>query len=294
MIEFGGIMMDESQSQLYLVVPQETASQKIHERIQIGNELRNSVIQSEEELEKIRSECKKWSEYNKTLLKSLFSNSTVADRCWIFSDHTSSVYGLLPGRDIGEEFRQLVTGFQRKMDNQIKDLEGIHDELELIPEQHSHSSNQDTEIGNKVFIVHGRDINAAETIARAVHNLGLEADILHEKPNEGRTIIEKLEGTAKNASYAIILFTPDDVGALKEQADKESNPRARQNVIFELGYFIGKLGRKQVCCIYQGEVELPSDIDGLLYVLMDNHGAWKHRLAQEMESAGLQIDSRKH
>ena len=94
---------------------------------------------------------------------------------------------------------------------------------------------------------------------------------------------------AKNASFAIVLFTPDDVGALRDQADKRSKPRARQNVIFELGYFIGKLGRERVRSIYKEEVESPSDIDGILYIRMDECGAWRQKLAREMASAGLPI-----
>ena len=285
-------MSDEPQSLPNLMVPKETASQKIQKRIQIGQQLRNKAIRSEDELEKIRAECKKWSEHNKTLLKSLFSNSTMADRCWIFNDYTPSINAWLHGGDltVEEEFQQLVTKFRKRMNDQINDLEGIHDELDLIPEQHSGSSDQDTTKGNKVFIVHGRDLNAAEVIARAVEKLGLEAVILHEKPDEGKTIIEKLEARAKNASFAIVLLTPDDVGNLKDKADLGSNPRARQNVIFELGYFIGKLGRKQVRSIYKGEVESPSDIDGILYVKMDESGAWRQKLTQEMKSAGLPID----
>ena len=285
-------MSDEPQSLPNLMVPKETASQKIQMRIQMGQQLRNKAIRSEDELEKIRAECKKWSEHNKTLLKSLFSNSTMADRCWIFNDYTPSINAWLHGGDltVEEEFQQLVTKFRKRMNDQINDLEGIHDELDLIPEQHSGSSDQDTTKGNKVFIVHGRDLNAAEVIARAVEKLGLEAVILHEKPDEGKTIIEKLEARAKNASFAIVLLTPDDVGNLKDKADLGSNPRARQNVIFELGYFIGKLGRKQVRSIYKGEVESPSDIDGILYVKMDESGAWRQKLTQEMKSAGLPID----
>ena len=285
-------MSDEPQSLPNLMVPKEIASQKIQMRIQMGLQLRNKAIRSEDELEKIRAECKKWSEHNKTLLKSLFSNSTMADRCWIFNDYTPSINAWLPGGDltVEEEFQQLVTKFRKRMDDQINDLEGIHDELDLIPEQHSGSSDQDITKGNKVFIVHGRDLDAAEVIARAVEKLGLEAVILHEKPDEGKTIIEKLEARAKNASFAIVLLTPDDVGNLKDKADLGSNPRARQNVIFELGYFIGKLGRKRVRSIYKGEVESPSDIDGILYVKMDKSGAWRQKLTQEMKSAGLPID----
>ena len=190
--------------------------------------------------------------------------------------------------------RQLVNKYQKRMSVHINRLEGICDELDLIPDQHSAGPpDQATAMENEVFIVHGRDHGAKETIAREVEKLGLKVVILHEQPNKGRTIIEKLEELAKSASFAIVLLTPDDFGALKDRIDNVNNPRARQNVVLELGYFIGKLGRERVCPIYKGEIELPSDLDGVLYIRMDEPGAWKQNLAQEMVSAGLPIDRSK-
>lgn len=138
----------------------------------------------------------------------------------------------------------------------------------------------------EVFIVHGHDAELKETSARYVEKLGLHPIILHEKPNSGSTIIEKFEQHA-DVPFAIILLTPDDVGGEK---DNELKPRARQNVIFEFGYFIGKLGRNRVCALHKGDVELPSDYDGVLYIKVDSEGAWKQKLAQEMVEAKLTID----
>lgn len=284
-------MSNKTQSRPNLKESQESSRQKIEAQIDKGYQLQHLDIRSEDQLKKAVAECKKWSDYNKTLLSTLFTSSSTADRYSSF--HYQRPVGSATNPLVNPSLQEQLNRYHERVTTSLNSLEGIRDELELIPVQHSRSSDQDITKGNKVFVVHGRDLYAAETIARAVENLGLEVDILHEKPNEGRTIIKKLEEIAKNASYAIVLFTPDDVGALKEEADQESNPRARQNVIFELGFFIGKLGRKGVCCIYQGVVELPSDIDGLLYVEMDDGGAWKHSLAQEMESAGLPIDRSK-
>lgn len=285
-------MMTEMKSQPSLVESRESAHQKIQARIEMGQQLRDLNIRSENELENARAESKKWSEYNKQLLSRLFTDSSMADRCWLFHDHTSSINTWLPSeRTVEEEFLELVTNYRKRMDDHINDLEGIRDELPLIPEPHSAaaSSEQGTTTGSEVFIVHGHDHGAKDTIAREVENLGLTAVILHEQPNRGRTIIEKLEELAKSASFAIVLLTPDDFGALKNRIDDIPNPRARQNVIFELGYFIGRLGRERVCPIYKGEIESPSDIDGIVYVRMDEGGAWKQDLTQEMESAGLPI-----
>lgn len=284
-------MTTEMQYQPSLVESRESAHQKIQARIEKGQQLRDLNIRSENELENARAECKKWSEYNKQLLSRLFTDSSMADRCWLFHDHTSSINTWLPSeRTVEEEFLELVTNYRKLMDGHINDLEGIRDQLPLIPEQHSvDSSEQVATMGNNVFIVHGHDHGAKETIAREVEKLGLKAVILHEQPNRGRTIIEKLEELAKSASFAIVLLTPDDLGALRDRIDDTPNPRARQNVVFELGYFIGKLGRKRVCPIYKGEIESPSDIDGIVYVHMDEGGAWRQDLTQEIESAGLPI-----
>ena len=87
-------------------------------------------------------------------------------------------------------------------------------------------------------------------------------------------------------------MTPDDIGALKDQADN-LKPRSRQNVILELGFFLGKIGRKCVCALYKEGVEIPSDYQGVLYVKMDNSGAWKLSLAKEIKEAGIPIDLNK-
>ena len=103
--------------------------------------------------------------------------------------------------------------------------------------------------------------------------------------------IEKFEDHS-DVSFAVILLTPDDIGALKDEQEK-SQPRARQNVILELGYFIGKLGRENVCVLYKEGVEVPSDVHGVGYVLYDEGGAWRPNLANELEAAGFDIDKNK-
>ncbi len=141
----------------------------------------------------------------------------------------------------------------------------------------------------KVFIIHGHDEAAKESLARCLEKLGLEAIILHEQPNRGKTIIEKFENAATDVEYAIALLTPDDL-AYNKGDKKNIKPRARQNVIFELGYFCGLLGRKKVCMLYKEGVETPSDYNGVVYTVMDDGGAWKLNLAKEMKQAGLNID----
>lgn len=141
-------------------------------------------------------------------------------------------------------------------------------------------------LSSKVFIVHGHDDGARETVARFLERLGLEAIILHEQANQGRTIIEKVIAHG-DVGFAVVLLTPDDEGCAKGGIPQQ---RPRQNVLLELGYFIGRLGRDKVCALKQGEMELPSDFAGVVWEIMDSSGGWKQALARELEAAGHSID----
>ncbi len=141
-------------------------------------------------------------------------------------------------------------------------------------------------LSRRVFVVHGHDEGARETVARFLERLGFEVVILHERPNQGKTVIEKVEAHG-DVSFAVVLLTPDDVGGA---AASSLLPRARQNVILELGYFVGRLGRNKVCALKKGTVELPSDFGGVVYEDLDEGGAWKQALARELDAAGHKID----
>ncbi len=140
----------------------------------------------------------------------------------------------------------------------------------------------------RVFLVHGHDEEAKQSVARFLEKLELEPVILQEQPNKGRTVIEKFEAHA-DVAFAVILLTPDDIGYPREH-DDQKRPRVRQNVILELGYFIGRLSRSRVCALSKGSVEIPSDIHGVVYVPMDEGGGWKLKLATELKQAGIDID----
>jgi predicted nucleotide-binding protein len=142
-------------------------------------------------------------------------------------------------------------------------------------------------LSNRVFIVHGHDVEARETVARFLGNIGFDPIILHEQANRGRTVIEKVEANS-DVSFAVVLLTPDDFG--KAKADDDLEPRARQNVLLELGYFIAKLGREHVCALRKGDVVIPSDFAGVVWTDMDIAGAWKSALGRELQAAGHQID----
>ncbi|MBF1310493.1 MAG: nucleotide-binding protein [Porphyromonadaceae bacterium] len=144
---------------------------------------------------------------------------------------------------------------------------------------------------SKVFIVHGHDEAAKEAAARFVEKIGLEAIILHEQASSGQTIIEKIEANS-NVGFGIVLYTPCDLGASQKQKD-QLKARARQNVIFEHGYLIGKIGRENVCALVKGDIETPNDISGVVYIKMDERDGWKLAVAKEMKKSGYDVDLNK-
>jgi predicted nucleotide-binding protein len=139
-----------------------------------------------------------------------------------------------------------------------------------------------------IFIVHGREIEQALLLQKYLREKSnVKAVLFDDLSEKSRTVIEQLEYIRDHVCYAFVIVTPDDVGCLSEEIDiieksigghKTVNnetlskifemlkKRARQNVVFELGLFIGALGRENVCCLLRkGVEEKPSDIDGILY-----------------------------
>ncbi|KGJ49144.1 hypothetical protein KD33_10940 [Clostridium sp. NCR] len=140
---------------------------------------------------------------------------------------------------------------------------------------------------NKIFIVHGRDNESKLELARYLEKINLEPIILHEQVNRGKTIIEKIEEYT-DVNYGIVLYTACDIGGLNDGKNKLQE-RARQNVIFEHGLLIGKIGRNNVSALVKGNIEKPNDIAGVVYMDM-NSGSWKIDLAKELKHAGYEID----
>ena len=176
---------------------------------------------------------------------------------------------------------QVIVPFARDFIEHVKKQTGA-DEPTQLPER-AESSTQ------KVFVVHGHDDAVKEAVARFLEHIGLDAIILHEQASQGMTIIEKIEANG-DVGYAVVLLTPDDIGG--KEGD-ELQHRARQNVILELGYFIGRLGRERVIAFCRGDVEVPSDFKGVVYKPYDDNEGWKQALAKELKAAGFGIDLNK-
>lgn len=158
-------------------------------------------------------------------------------------------------------------------------LDDIENEREI--------TQNDDNVSNKIFIVHGRDNETKLEVARYLEKLSLTPIILHEQVNRGKTIIEKIEEYT-DVNYGIVLYTPCDVGGIND-GKNQLKERARQNVVLEHGLLIGKIGRNHVSALVKGDIEKPNDISGIVYIDM-NSSQWKIDLAKELKDAGYKID----
>lgn len=174
----------------------------------------------------------------------------------------------------------LLKEAQRSLREDLVDAEHIaKSELDV------NLSANNTALSRRVFVVHGHDEGARETVARFLMQLGFEPIILHEQANKGRTVMEKVEAHGQ-VGFAVVLLTPDDEGCAKGGTPE---PRARQNVLLELGYFLGRLGRDKVCALKRGTLEIPSDFAGVVWESMEG-SSWKQALGRELKAAGYEID----
>lgn len=158
--------------------------------------------------------------------------------------------------------------------------------IEVISPVHLAGKISARDLSRKVFIVHGHDDGAREAVARFLEKIGFQAVILHEQANRGKTVIEKVEANGE-VGFAVVLLTPDDEGCAR---GGQPVSRVRQNVLLELGYFIGRLGRDKVCALRRGDPDIPSDFAGVVWEAMDESGGWRQNLARELEAAGHSVD----
>lgn len=229
-----------------------------------------------------------WNNTTREYLIKVFGSKSENIRSVIYASSSKDLYANMGDRKL-EEYEA------SQLENQIKMLESCIEQLKTEIELSEIGSGvlpKETEVtrGNDVFIVHGRNHGIKETVARTISKLGINPIILHEQPNIGRTLIEKFTDYS-NVGFAIVLLTADDLGKAKK--DTDLSPRARQNVIFELGYFLGKLGRTRVCALYENGVEIPSDYSGVIYIELDSVGKWRFDLVKELKAVGFDVDANK-
>jgi len=273
----------ETAKQPSLTQHRSQVAEVLQERIQLGKALKNREIRSSDEIDQLRVEQRKWHEYNVEYLSRCFDVPSVAESYNRWRGYGASF--------VNPSLAQRIESFRDGIGGQIGQIESVLERLELIPEAaQTASESRSTEDSRVVFIVHGHDEAAKAQVALFLGKLNLVPIILHEQPNLGQTIIDKFESNAARAGYAVVLLTPDDVGRDISSAPDSLVPRARQNVILELGYFCGVLGRERVCVLYKSEVEIPSDYLGVTYVPLDDGGGWKLNMAREIKHSGIDVD----
>lgn len=254
---------------LELLVSRDEAKTRLQERIEKGLELKQRRVDTRDAFDTLSNDFSKWDAFNSELLKRLFTNDELAKEYDFWGAMAISMREPSLGEKIADVYKDV--------DKKIHRLDSIIERLELIPlsmaaqsavpvQQEALPSQPRTK---KVFVVHGRDEVAKTSLEVFLHEIGLEPVVLHRQADEGMTIIEKFEKHSE-VGYAFILLTPDEVAYLaaeesKPDAERQKEFRARPNVIFEFGYFVGKLGRSRVCCLYTGNVSLPSDVSGMIY-----------------------------
>ena len=279
---------NEPKMPLELAVPPEEARSRLQDRVGKGYEIKEISIRSADELDAAKKCYYKWSDFNEELLKRLFTTEELAEE---YSHWIGVGVIAMSEPPLGKK----IHDFHEDVDGKIHRLDSIIERIELIPisslaqndDRKSPSKSLDK---SKIFIVDGHDNEAKLEAARFVKKIGFTPIILYEQASGSKTIIEKIEAYS-DVGFGVVLYTPCDVGAINV-GTPSLRGRARQNVVFEHGFLIGKLGRKNVCPLVKGHVETPNDISGIVYTSMDS-GSWQIELAKELRAVGYPVDMNK-
>ena len=253
-------------TQSLLVQPRDQFEAVLDERIAAGQAIQDQEIVDAEMLQSARDEYYTWNEYNVHFFRVGFSSSEESDS-----------YAHAGARiAFDQPFQAKVRDFRDDVRIKIRRLVSLKARLDLME---SPSSTQAegvvaSELPDQIFLVHGHDGDARRQVTQFVEQVaGQRPVVLHEQTNQGRTIIEKFERHGGRAAFAIALLTSDDEGRAK--GENELRPRARQNVVFEAGFFFGAVGRANTAIVYEPGVDPPSDLSGIAYIELDPAGAWK-------------------
>lgn len=261
-----------------LNVSRHEAEQRLREQIQRADDLL-----SMSSLTDCTEQVSKWYSYTLLLLKKLFSNEEYSSEF-----HSARVQVVINRR---QDSADLLKRLKGTLGKRKRKLESFIERLPLLDEpsiQAVFEKKSAVTLDNKsVFIVHGHHGEAKQEVARFLERLGLNAVILHEQASASKTIIEKIEAHT-NVGYGVVLYTDCDVGSTKSVPEK-LKPRARQNVVFEHGFLMGKLGRGKVAALVKGNIEIPNDISGVVYIGM-NDESWKNALVKELMAADIEVD----
>lgn len=252
----------------------------------------NNLISEIDGLERDSSEHARWLANVLRVLDTKFgsgSQYSTTIRSFPWKETGSRIYS---GFDISSQIRH---DHQKAFVRQLGQAKGIiQSAVDALIDQMSESAEDATQLASsfdskKVFIVHGHNETVKQTVARTLESIGLTPIILAEQPDKGRTVIEKFENEGNDVGFAVVLLTADDKG--RKNYARKWQDRARQNVVFEMGYFMALLGRERVLLLLQDGVEEPSDLKGVVYTPLDKDGVWKYRLIKELREQGYRVST---
>lgn len=275
---------------IQLVVPPSQMHRSLDEALAQGANL--LTVNPEGDVSVLAAGYQTWDKRNQLILeagfetKSFFTTGPKTD--YVDFRGLSYPFGLDAASDT-----LTIAGLKIDILKKIQRLRAIKENLDVYRRQvpESEESRETVSGSPSIFVIHGR----ADAPRLAVQNLLLRATshppvVLMDQGNRGATIIEKLEEQlGKNAGFAVVILTGDDEGRLS--GTDEMQPRARQNVILELGYAMGRLGRRNVTLLHEEGVELPSDINGVAYYPLDTQGGWQRHLLGDLKAAGFEISA---
>ena len=272
-----------------LITSKKEFESKLQSRIQDGEELLSREIKTQSDYTQLKKDFSDWNDYNSEFLKQSFS--VEYNEYKKRYDDSGSFIGLMRSgqRTPAVEFKE----FRERIESKVDNLKKLNSKTELLKSRIEEKIVIKSPELNKheVFIVHGHDDEAKTKVARFIEKLGFKPIILHEQASSSRTVIEKIEEYS-NVGFGIVLYTPCDMGAKKAE-NLDLKNRARQNVVFEHGFLIGKIGRQNVCAMVKDDVETPNDISGVVYIKMENDEGWHLKLARELRSSGYDVDMNK-
>ena len=273
-------MKKKTDKSLILKIPLEKAEKLLNEKITEGSQILEGPISNIKQWKNAEKKYNHWNSENYESLKKIFKKNTIA------KDYSSSKWTigriLISDLKLDEKIAKLYNDLEEKLNklNSIKMSLGV---LESKIEETTESAK------NKVFFVHGSDCDTKIEVLDFIKNIGLEPIILKELAAAGKTLIDEVKNQS-DVKYAIVLLTPDNVGGVYSE-DLQFRPT--QNVILEVGFFVGKFGRKNVSTLHHEDIELPADYHGYEYIKIDETDDWKKALAKELQNAGFDIDLNK-
>ena len=240
------------------------------------------------------SDYKRWRDRNKAIYRTSFE---VAESIY-YHDYESQIWQIW-GTDTIKEYKDNIQRQINQMKGDIERADLIGCVVDTVAAVVPIQAEEPKKLSSDVFIVHGHNNEMKQAVARTISTLGLNPIVLHEQPNAGKTIIEKFESNAKRITFAVILLSADDLAASVRELDGIKNEeikgklsfRARENVVFEMGYFAGKLNRSNVFFLLQEGVSKPGDLDGIVYTAYDSSGAWRFELVKELKAAGYPVSA---